>query len=63
MMPQTAPREDDNPTKTSLLISLVFHLAIIVALVFFAARERGSVGSCLSGTHGAAARWALMLGS
>lgn len=39
MMPQTAPPPEEDSTKTSLLISFVFHALIIAALVFFAARE------------------------
>ena len=39
MMPQTSPPPEENSTKFNLLISLAFHLAIIFALVFFAARE------------------------
>jgi outer membrane biosynthesis protein TonB len=39
MMPQTPPLENKSTAKTDLLISLTFHGIIILALVFFAARE------------------------
>jgi outer membrane biosynthesis protein TonB len=39
MMPQTTPPPDDNSAKVNLLISLAFHVAIVLALTFFAARE------------------------
>jgi len=39
MRPQTAPPPEDNSTKVNLLISLVFHVTVVLALVFFAARE------------------------
>jgi outer membrane biosynthesis protein TonB len=39
MMPQTEPPPEDNSAKVNLLISFAFHTAIILALIFFAARE------------------------
>lgn len=39
MFPQTKPRKPRNSSKINLLISFVFHGAIILALFFFAARE------------------------
>jgi outer membrane biosynthesis protein TonB len=39
MMPQTPPEPEQNSTRVNLLISLVFHVAIVLALVFFAAHE------------------------
>ncbi len=39
MTPQTTPRKRSNSSKVNLLISFLFHSAMIVALVFFAARE------------------------
>jgi TonB family protein len=39
MVPQTQKRNSRNSSKVNLIISLVFHGLIIVALVYFAARE------------------------
>src|SRR5713101_6047749 len=39
MIPQTQPRRRRNSSRVNLLISFVFHSAIVVALVYFAARE------------------------
>lgn len=39
MTPRTAPRSSGNSARTNLLISAVFHGAIIAALAYFAARE------------------------
>src|SRR5580698_259094 len=39
MVPQTQPREDGNSTKVNLLISFTIHAVIVLALIFFAARE------------------------
>src|SRR5260370_276170 len=39
MTPQTQPRRRRNSSRVNLLISFVFHSAIVVALVYFAARE------------------------
>ena len=39
MNPQTQPREEGRMSKVDILISFFFHAAIILALVFFAARE------------------------
>ncbi len=39
MLPQTQARKPRNSSKVNLVISLVFHGLIVVALVFFAARE------------------------
>jgi len=39
MIPQTQLRKPRNSSKVNLLISLVFHSAIVVALIYFAARE------------------------
>ena len=39
MIPQTAPRQPKNSSRVNLLISFAFHSAIVLALVYFAARE------------------------
>jgi outer membrane biosynthesis protein TonB len=39
MLPQTQKRKPRNSTKVNLLLSIAFHGAIIVTLVYFAARE------------------------
>jgi outer membrane biosynthesis protein TonB len=39
MLPQSPLPSEENSTKVSLLISFFFHSAIILALIFFAARE------------------------
>jgi hypothetical protein len=39
MVPQFQPRKRRNSSRVNLLISLVFHGAIVLALVYFAARE------------------------
>jgi outer membrane biosynthesis protein TonB len=39
MLPQTPPEPEQNSTRVNLLISLVFHVTIVLALTFFAARE------------------------
>lgn len=39
MIPQSQPRQRRNSSRTNLLISLVFHSAIVIALTYFAARE------------------------
>ncbi|MGA2499601.1 MAG: hypothetical protein ABSH20_17835, partial [Tepidisphaeraceae bacterium] len=39
MTPQTSPRPEQNSAKINLLISLAFHVSIVLALVFCAARE------------------------
>jgi hypothetical protein len=39
MIPQTQPQPEGNSTKVNLLISFTFHSVIVLALVFFAARE------------------------
>jgi hypothetical protein len=39
MMPQTSIPPEQNSPKVNLLISLAFHVAIVLALTFFAARE------------------------
>src|ERR1700748_396194 len=39
MVPQSQPRQRRSSSKTSLLISFVFHGAIVLLLVYFAARE------------------------
>ncbi len=39
MLPQSQPEPPRNSSKVNLLISLVFHGALVLALVFFAARE------------------------
>ena len=39
MVPGTKPRQPKNSSKINLLISFVFHSTIVVALVYFAARE------------------------
>ena len=39
MVPQSQPRKRRGSSKTSLLISFCFHGAIILALIYFAARE------------------------
>jgi outer membrane biosynthesis protein TonB len=46
MMPQTSPPPEQNSPKVNLLISLAFHMVIVFALVFFAARE-GMLGKQL----------------
>jgi outer membrane biosynthesis protein TonB len=38
MLPQVSPVPEQNPTRINLLISLAFHCAIVLALVYFAAR-------------------------
>jgi hypothetical protein len=39
MLPQTQPRKRRNSSKVNLLISFAFHAAIVLTLVYFAARE------------------------
>jgi outer membrane biosynthesis protein TonB len=39
MTPLTSPRKPKNSSRTNLLIALAFHTAIVLVLVFFAARE------------------------
>jgi outer membrane biosynthesis protein TonB len=39
MMPQTSPPPEDNSARVNLLISFCFHSVIVLALIFFAARE------------------------
>jgi hypothetical protein len=39
MLPQTQPRKRRNSSKVNLLISFAFHAAIVLALVYIAARE------------------------
>jgi len=39
MLPQTPPEPEQNSTRVNLLISLVFHVTVLLALTFFAARE------------------------
>ncbi len=39
MLPQSKSRKPRNSSKVNLLISLGFHSAIILVLVYFAARE------------------------
>ncbi|MFN0067575.1 MAG: hypothetical protein ACKVYV_08055, partial [Limisphaerales bacterium] len=39
MVPQTQPRPPRNSSRVNLLISAVFHGAIVAALAYFAARE------------------------
>src|ERR1700722_10178438 len=39
MVPQTQKRKPRNSSKVNLVISLVFHGAIAVAVIYFAARE------------------------
>lgn len=46
MLPKTQPPPPQNSTKVNLLISFAFHAAIILALVYFAARE-GLLGTQL----------------
>jgi hypothetical protein len=46
MLPQTSARPAENSPRVNLLISFVFHGLIVLALVFFAARE-GLLGNRL----------------
>jgi len=39
MTPQSQARERRNSSRVNLLIAFAFHAAIVVALVYFAARE------------------------
>ncbi len=39
MLPQTQQRKPRNSAKTNLIISFVFHAAIAIAVIYFAARE------------------------
>ncbi len=39
MLPQTQPRKKANSSKVNLLISFVFHAVLVLALLYFAARE------------------------
>src|SRR5882757_5313060 len=39
MIPQSQPRKKRNSSRVNLLISLVFHSAIVITLFYFAARE------------------------
>jgi TonB family protein len=39
MTPQSQPPEDNNSSKTNLFISFVFHAALVVVVVYFAARQ------------------------
>jgi hypothetical protein len=39
MVPQSQPRRKKNSSKVNLLISFVFHAALVLALVYFAARS------------------------
>ena len=39
MVPRTQARKPRNSSKINLIISVVFHGVIVVALVYFAARE------------------------
>jgi outer membrane biosynthesis protein TonB len=39
MLPQTQPRKKRNSSKVNLLISFIFHAALIVVLLYFAARQ------------------------
>jgi len=39
MLPQSSPEEPRNSSRVNLLISLTFHVVLVLALVFFAARE------------------------
>jgi outer membrane biosynthesis protein TonB len=39
MLPETSPRPSGNSSKVNLLIASAFHSAIVLVLVFFAARE------------------------
>jgi len=46
MLPQTQKRKPRNSSKVNLLISLAFHGVILVALVYFAARQ-GLLGKAI----------------
>jgi outer membrane biosynthesis protein TonB len=39
MLPQAPPPKEENSTRVSFLLSVFFHVAIVAALVYFAARE------------------------
>src|SRR6516164_9403189 len=46
MLPQTQKRKPRTPSKVNLLISLAFHTMILVALLYFAARQ-GLLGKAI----------------
>src|SRR5882757_7064143 len=39
MIPQSKPRSKSNSSKVNLLISVVFHVLLVVAVLYFAARS------------------------
>src|SRR5271170_3905244 len=39
MLPQTQPRKTKNSSKVNLLISFIFHAVLVLALLYFAARQ------------------------
>ena len=39
MIPNTQPRKVKNSSKVNLLISFIFHAVLVLALLYFAARE------------------------
>ena len=39
MQPQTQPRKTKNSSKVNLIISFIFHAVLVLALLYFAARE------------------------
>ena len=39
MIPQSQPKKKKNSSKVNLIISAVFHGLIVLALIYFAARE------------------------